>query len=77
MGSRPKSSRILKGMYDEERVPEHHVIEQSLNLLAHPSIQLAEYKEGQYQPTITKDNAEVLLRRFGNLITEVSESGEE
>ena len=68
---------ILKGMYNEERVPEQHVIEQSLNLLAHPSIKLAEYQDGQYQPTTTKENAEVLLRRFGNLITEVSKLGEE
>jgi hypothetical protein len=58
-------------MYNEERVPEPHVIEQSLNLLAHPSIKLAEYQDGQYQPTTTKENAEVLLRGFGNLITEV------
>jgi hypothetical protein len=76
-GTADRLRLILKGMYDEERVPEQHVIEQSLNLLAHPSIQLAEYEEGQYQPTTTKENAEVLLRRFGNLITEVSKSGEE
>lgn len=76
-GTADRLRLILKGMYDEERVPDQHVIEQSLNLLAHPSIQLAEYKEGQYQPTTTKENAEVLLRRVENLITEVSKSGEE
>ncbi len=76
-GTADRLRLILKGMYNEERVPDQHVIEQSLNLLAHPSIQLAEYEEGQYQPTTTKENAEVLLRRFGNLITEVSKSGEE
>jgi hypothetical protein len=76
-GTADRLRLILKGMYNEERVPDQHVIEQSLNLLAHPSIQLAEYEEGQYQPTTTKENAEVLLRRFGNLITEASKSGEE
>ena len=76
-GTADRLRLILKGMYNEERVPERHVIEQSLNLLAHPSIQLAEYKESQYQPTTTKENAEVLLRRFGNLIAEVSKSDEE
>jgi hypothetical protein len=76
-GTADRLRLILKGMYNEERVPDQHVIEQSLNLIAHPSIQLAEYEEGQYQPTTTKENAEVLLRRFGNLITEASKSGEE
>jgi len=76
-GTSDRLRLILKGMYDEERVPEPHVIEQSLNLLAHPSIQLAEYTDGHYQPATTKENAEVLLQRFGNLIAEVSESSEE
>ena len=75
-GTADRLRLILKGMYDEEHVPEQHVIEQSLNLLAHPSIQLAEYKDGQYQPTTTKENAEILLQRFGNLIVEVSKSSE-
>ncbi|NLV02992.1 restriction endonuclease [Haloferax volcanii] len=68
---------ILKGMYDEDRVPDEHVIEQSLNLLAHPSIQLAEYVDGQYQPTTTTANAKVALRRFGNFIDEVDAGDEE
>jgi hypothetical protein len=76
-GTADRLRLILKGMYNEERVPDQHVIEQSLNLLAHPSIQLAEHEKGKYQPTTTKENAEVLLRRFGNLITEVTKSGEE
>jgi hypothetical protein len=76
-GTADRLRLILKGMYAEERVPDKHVIEQSLNLLAHPGIQLAEYDDGQYQPTTTKENAEVLLRRFGNLVTEVSEFSEE
>ena len=76
-GTADRLRLILKGMYDGERVPEQHVIEQSLNLLAHPSIQLAECEEGQYQPTTTKENAEVLLRRFGNLIAKVSNSDKE
>lgn len=65
---------ILKGMYADEQVPDQQVIEQSLNMLAHPGIQLAEYSDGQYQPTTTTANAEVLLQRFGNLIDEVGES---
>ncbi|MGB9955089.1 restriction endonuclease (plasmid) [Haloferax prahovense] len=68
---------ILKGMYDEDRVPDEHVIEQSLNLLAHPSIQLAEYVDGQYQPTTTTANAKVALRRFGNFIDEIDADDEE
>lgn len=59
---------ILKGMYTDERVPEKQVIKQSLNLLAHPGIQLAEYNDEQFQPTTTTANAKVLLQRFGNLI---------
>jgi hypothetical protein len=76
-GTAERLRLILKGMYDEDRVPEKHVIEQSLHLLAHPSMQLAECKDGQYQPTTTKENAEILLQRFGNLITEVVTSSEE
>lgn len=65
---------ILKGMYDDEQVPTRQVIKQSLNLLAHPAVQLAEYSDGQYQPTTTTANAKLLLQRFGNLIEEIEES---
>lgn len=62
---------ILKGKYRDEQVPSLEVIEQSLHLLAHPSVQLAEYSDGQYQSTTTAANAKVVLQRFGNLIGEV------
>lgn len=76
-GTAARLRLILKGMYESERVPEQHVIEQSLNLLAHPSIQLAAYEDGHYQPTTTIANAKVLLQQFGNLITKVGVSDEE
>jgi hypothetical protein len=62
---------ILKGKYQDEQVPSLEVIEQSLHLLAHPSVQLADYSDGQYQSTTTAANAKVVLQRFGNLIGEV------
>lgn len=67
---------ILKGMYPDDQVPDQRVIEQSLNFLAHPSIQLAEYTDGQYQPITTTANAKIILRRFGALVDEVSDSKE-
>lgn len=68
---------ILKGMYPDDQVPSIQVIEQSLNLLAHPSIRIAEYDDGQYQPLTSAENARILLERLGKIIQKVGHPDEE
>lgn len=67
---------ILKGMYDDREVPETPVIEQSLHLLAHPSIALATLDDEQFQLTTTTEQAVFQLQKFDQFIDEARESFE-
>jgi PHD/YefM family antitoxin component YafN of YafNO toxin-antitoxin module len=62
---------ILKGMYSDEKVPSLRVVEQSLDLLAHPAVDVVHRFEDQYELTTTPENARVVLERLGTLIDAV------